>query len=187
MKIAEIDILIVPGLDNSGPGHWQSRWVDKMPTARRVEQDDWSSPEATAWTDRLHEAILYATRPVVLVGHSLGVHAIVRVAERLVDTKVKGAFLVTAPDLDAIVADYPQVGSFRPVPTNPLPFPSFLVASQSDPLCTAERAQHFALDWGSELHLAGDAGHINAESGHGPWPEGMMMFARFLKRLGPAH
>lgn len=185
MKIAEIDILIVPGLDNSGPDHWQSRWIDKMSNARRVEQDNWSNPVAEDWVSKLNEAILYATRPVVLVGHSLGVHAVARVAERLVDTKVKGAFLVATPDLEAISGEYPQIKSFLPVPSAPLPFPSFLIASETDPLCSIERAKGFALDWGAEMHNAGDAGHINSESGHGPWPDGMLMFARFLQRLGP--
>ena len=29
----------------------------------------------------------------------------------------------------------------------------------------------------------GDAGHLNTASGHGPWPEGSMRFAMFLKTL----
>jgi predicted alpha/beta hydrolase family esterase len=32
---------------------------------------------------------------------------------------------------------------------------------------------------------AGEAGHINADSGHGPWPEGTMVFAKFLSQLKP--
>ena len=28
------------------------------------------------------------------------------------------------------------------------------------------------------------AGHINAASGHGPWPEGALQFGMFLKQLG---
>ncbi|MFW8585524.1 alpha/beta hydrolase [Rhizobium beringeri] len=32
---------------------------------------------------------------------------------------------------------------------------------------------------------AGESGHINADSGHGPWPEGTMVFAQFLGRLSP--
>ena len=30
---------------------------------------------------------------------------------------------------------------------------------------------------------AGEAGHINADSGFGPWPEGSMAFAKFLTGL----
>jgi uncharacterized protein len=35
----------------------------------------------------------------------------------------------------------------------------------------------------AELADAGLSGHINSESGHGPWPEGLMRFATFLKPL----
>jgi uncharacterized protein len=35
----------------------------------------------------------------------------------------------------------------------------------------------------AELIDAGFSGYINSESGHGPWPEGLMHFAAFLKML----
>lgn len=186
MKISDIDILIIPGLGNSGPDHWQSRWIAKMANARRVEQQDWDTPDRKAWVLQLYNDILMATRPVVLVGHSLGVHTIVHTAPMLVDTKVRGAFLVSAPDLDTATRSYPEIASFAPASSDPLPFPSFLIGSANDALCDLSRAEAFALDWGSQFHNAGEAGHINAESGHGPWPEGMLMFARFLQRLSPA-
>jgi predicted alpha/beta hydrolase family esterase len=47
-----------------------------------------------------------------------------------------------------------------------------LVASRTDPHCTYERAEDYAYAWGSALVDAGEAGHINVASGHGPWPEG---------------
>ena len=72
---------------------------------------------------------------------------------------------------------------FRGVPRDPLPFPSMLIASATDPFCSVERAAEFAACWGSDFHLAGDAGHINVASGHGPWPEGLMMFTRLMQRL----
>jgi|GEM_PF-2964508 len=31
------DILMVPGLNNSGPGHWQTIWEQSVPRARRVD------------------------------------------------------------------------------------------------------------------------------------------------------
>jgi hypothetical protein len=73
--------------------------------------------------------------------------------------------------------------AFAPLPRDPLPFPSLLVASRSDPYCTFERAEDFAYAWGSALLDAGDAGHVNIASGYGPWPEGLMRFAGFLRRL----
>ena len=38
MKLAECDILILPGLGNSGPGHWQLRWAERMKNSAIVEQ-----------------------------------------------------------------------------------------------------------------------------------------------------
>ena len=40
-----------------------------------------------------------------------------------------------------------------------------------------------AYAWGAAIADAGSSGHINVESGHGPWPEGLMRFAGFLKAL----
>jgi len=181
MRIAEADILIAPGLGNSGPDHWQRRWGARMSTARFIEQDDWHRPEVADWVGRIHQEIMLATRPVVLIGHSLSVAAIVLTARQLADTKVRGAFLVSPPDFDSNAL--PQTARpFRP-PAGPLPFPSIVVASTSDPLVSLERAQEFAADWGSDFMAAGDAGHINAASGHGPWPEGLLMFAELMKRL----
>ena len=36
--------LIVPGLNDSGPGHWQSWMESQLPDARRVRQIDWGEP-----------------------------------------------------------------------------------------------------------------------------------------------
>lgn len=118
---------------------------------------------------------------MVLIGHSLAVPAIVLTAKRLTDTKVRGAFLVSPPDFDS--GGLPQtVNPFRP-PTDPLPFPSMVVASTSDPLVSTDRAREFAADWGSDFQSAGDAGHINVASGHGPWPEGLLQLGELMKRL----
>ena len=41
-----------------------------------------------------------------------------------------------------------------------------------------------ALAWGSALIDAGEAGHLNDVSGHGPWPEGLMSFATVWAAAG---
>jgi hypothetical protein len=182
MKLSEADILIAPGLGNSGPGHWQRRWGERFSTARFIEQDDWDRPALEPWVAAIEREIVMATRPVIVVAHSLAVSALVHTAARLKDTKVRGAFLVAAPDHEAPTIP-PEVQVFAPVPRDPLPFPSMLIASTDDPLCSVERAAEFATCWGSDFHLAGAAGHINLASGHGPWPEGLVMFTRLMQRL----
>jgi predicted alpha/beta hydrolase family esterase len=183
MRISEADILILPGLGDSGPGHWQRRWGERLANARFVEQDEWDEPRLEDWVFAIHREIMMATRPVVIIAHSLAVIALAHTAQRLVDTKVRGAFLVSAPDVELNRAVPSETAPFAPVPRDPLPFPSMLVASASDPYCSLERAAEFAACWGSDFHVAGDAGHINLQSGHGPWPEGLLMFTRLMQRL----
>lgn len=183
MRTSDCDLLIVPGLDGSGPDHWQSRWEAKLSTARRVEQESWSRPDAHAWTARLVKAVEAAERPVVLVAHSLGVVTAARSAPLLPPGRVRGAFLVCPPDVDRPDVVPGLDPAFAPLPRDPLPFPSVLVASRTDPYCAYERADDVAAAWGSVLVDAGESGHVNVESGHGPWPEGLMRLAGFLRNL----
>lgn len=185
MKLSEADILIIPGIGNSGPGHWQQRWAERFANGRIVEQDDWDHPHLDAWVPRIEREIMMATRPVVLVAHSLGVSAAVHTAQRLRDTKVRGAFLVSPPDHEGDLPEYVarEIRSFAGVPRDPLPFPSMLVVSTTDPFGSVEHGVDKATAWGSDLHLQNNAGHINVASGHGPWPEGLLMFTRLMQRL----
>lgn len=181
-KIAEVEILIVPDWGNAGPDHWQSRWTAKMRTAHRVEQE---RPLLADWVGRIVQAVTAAQRPVVLVAHGCGVPAVVHAAPRLDRGKVAGAFLVAPTDLAQTSSPWPtQAGGFHPVPTDPLPFPSLVIASRTDPYMAFERARGLALDWGADFADAGDSGHIDAASGHGPWPEGLLRLGAFLRRLG---
>ncbi|MBN9316110.1 MAG: serine hydrolase family protein [Devosia sp.] len=182
MRIADADILVLPGLGNSGAGHWQRRWAERFSTGRIVEQDDWDNPDIRDWTAAIVEAVEMAERPVVLIAHSLAVSALVHAAPRFPKGKVKGAFLVSPPDHEGKAVPR-EAQSFAGVPLDPLPFPSLLVVSNTDPMVSLERAAHMAAAWGSELHFAGDAGHINLQSGHGPWPEGLLMFTRLMQRI----
>ena len=182
MKLADADILILPGLGNVSEGHWQLRWADRMRTAAIVEQADWHEPDVDDWAATIDQACRLTTRPVVLVAHSLSVIALAHAGPRLPDN-VRGAFLVAPPDIELSPEAPEATHAFRPILRDPLPFPSMLVASDNDPFCTVDRAVEFATCWGSDFHQAGEAGHINLDSGHGPWPEGLLMFTRLMQRL----
>ena len=181
LRISDFDILIIPGLGGSGPDHWQSRWEAKLSTARRVEQHNWDSPRLEDWTGRIIAAVEGARRPVLLLAHSLGVTAVVHAAPNLPAGVVRGAFLV-APPADSVLVEAAGPG-FTPLPRAPLPFPSVLVASRNDPFAPYEESEEISYAWGSRLLDAGEAGHLNMDSGHGPWPEGLMSLAGFLKQL----
>jgi predicted alpha/beta hydrolase family esterase len=182
MRAAEADILIVPGYLNSGPTHWQSRWEQKLSTARRVIQRDWEKPTRAEWADAIVREVLASTRPPVLVTHSLGGIAALHAAQQLGE-KIAGAFLV-APPSEQVIRELPGVDqNFLPVPRARLPFPTVVVGADNDPYADPPFARRLAEEIGARFIDAGAAGHINVDSGHGPWPEGSLAFAHFMATL----
>ena len=163
-------LLIVPGWRDSGPGHWQSLWSERLPGARRVRQDDWMSPSREAWVASLARQVLALPAPVLIAAPSLGciatAHLPADAAERIV-----GALLVAPadPERRAILND------FAPVPYRRLPYRSIVVGSSNDPYCSARLAGAYARAWGSEFVRLNEAGHVNVESGHGEWPLGLAL------------
>jgi uncharacterized protein len=182
MKTSDVDIVIVPGLGGGTDDHWYARWERKLPTARRVVQADWDAPRLVDWCDRVVEAVDAATRPVVLVAHSLGVITVGHVADRVAE-RVVGAFLVAPPSAEALRTLEAVDSAFAVPRETSLPFPAVLIGSRDDPYSTWAESEALAAAWGIDLVDAGASGHLNDESGHGPWPEGLMRFAGFLKSL----
>ena len=162
--------IIVPGWRDSGPGHWQSLWAERLGNAVRVRQDDWITPSRKAWVASITNTILLQNEPVVIVAHSLGCIATAHLPPEAVE-RIQGALLVAPadPERRAVLSD------FAPVPYQKLPYRSVLVASSNDPFCPVRLAGAYARAWGSEFVRLQDAGHINVESGHGDWPLGIAL------------
>ena len=168
----DFHVIIVPGLHDSSPAHWQSRWQRRHAEFSRVRQDDWDHPQLSAWAARLDQVRASDPRPALLVAHSFGcltaVHSIARNGRKLA-----GALLV-AP------ADPVKFGVAEQLPALPLACPSIMVASADDPWMRADTAAAWAARWSSELVQAGRLGHINADSGLGDWPEGAALLHRLV-------
>lgn len=168
-----VTVLVLPGWQNSGPDHWQSRWQARHPHWRRVEQADWFRPHRADWLAALDAAAATASGELVLLAHSLGCITVAHwaAARPAAVARVRHAFLVASPDIER--ADLPaELADFAPAPRAPLPFPATLAASRNDPFCRFERAQALAADWGAALWDLGAAGHVNIAAGYGDWPEG---------------
>ena len=168
-----LSVLTLPGWQNSGPLHWQSRW-EAAHGYQRVEQHDWLRPLRGDWISRLEDVLLTGAQdePVVLVAHSLGCQLGAAWASHSKNThRVKAALLVAPgdPEREAL---RPVLASWSPVAMQRLPFASVLIGSENDPYCSAERAHQFADAWGADWVNAGLQGHLNADSQLGDWPEG---------------
>ena len=71
MPLQNLNVLILPGWQDSGAPHWQSRW-EALHGFQRVPQHDWHHPLRGDWMTQLEEAVLAADRPLALAAHSLG-------------------------------------------------------------------------------------------------------------------
>lgn len=181
-------VLIVPGLENSGPAHWQSLWEASRADCQRVDLGMWDKPHRNTWVNKLNHAIRAANRPVVLVAHSLGCLAVAwwaQLEQPGPDSPVIAALLVAPPDVDFFPLD-DRLTAFSPTPSEPLPFPSILVGSQNDPYLGYRGARRLARVWGSRFADAGRVGHINADSGLGEWPFGQFLLEQALRRHRPS-
>lgn len=179
---ADFRVLLLPGWQNSGPDHWQSRW-EALQGWRRVEQNDWVWPRRGDWMARLEEVLLEPGPPALLVAHSLGCLLTAAWAGHSRHTaRVAGAFLVAPPDLGRDDAP-PHLFNWRTPERPPLPFPAQVVYSEDDPYCSAEAARTMVADWGAEATSIGPRGHINGASGLGDWPEGLALLQGLAARL----
>ena len=185
----EYTTLIVPGLNNSGSNHWQTLLEEKLSNARRVNQTDWDSPKIIPWARNVQNAILEAESPAILIAHSFGVLASVVGASRVTD-KVAGALYVAPADpvkftsAGQILSEAAQnwdTGLYNLVPKERLGYPAIVAASQDDPYMAFKRAAWWATKWHCRFISLGFAGHVNANSGYGDWPEGEMLYQDLIE------
>lgn len=178
----QLTCLIVPGLNNSGPSHWQTLWERTRTDCERVDLGSWGNPHRNHWVTKLDLAISQKARPIILVAHSLGCLAVAwwaALTEPKEQENVVGALLVAPPDVEHTRA-HPLVQRFAPAPRTTFKFPSIVVASSDDNYATIERSRVFASRWGAQFVDAGPLGHINADSMLGEWPEGQELLARLI-------
>ncbi len=171
-------IVIVPGLRDHVPEHWQTlleRKLDKVVSVPRMAPDAPQRLSCTAWVERLDVCLAQVDGPAVLAAHSAGCAIVVHWAQRH-DRAIRGALLATPPDFATpMPAPYPTLetlaaNGWTPLPRRPLPFPSIVAASTNDPLARFERVAELAAHWGSRIENLGAVGHLNPASGYGEWP-----------------
>ncbi|MFE3226177.1 RBBP9/YdeN family alpha/beta hydrolase [Nocardia sp. NPDC059228] len=184
-------VVIVPGLRDHVPDHWQTRLADQLDrvcTVPPLERDKLSCAARVAALDAVLTDI---DGPVVLVAHSAGVMITVRWAQQSI-RPVQGALLATPPDFETPLPDgYPSreeldANGWTPIPWRRLPFPSIVAASTTDPLATYRRVSAMAEAWGSRLVDLGDVGHLNPASGYGEWPRAAELLRELVEETTPA-
>jgi uncharacterized protein len=177
-------ILVLPGIGNSGPQHWQTIWENTYPNFQRVQQRDWDNPVCAEWVATLEKTVGSSGHDVILVAHSL---ACLLVAHWAAATryKIKAAFLAAVPNPSGPNFPKEAVG-FSPVPFDKFPFQSLVVASSNDPYGSEEFTHRCASSWGSRFENIGAVGHINTSSDLGKWPQGLSLLQSLVAQSGAA-
>lgn len=130
------DVLILSGLWNSGPEHWQTHWQARHPAWRRVEHRDWIDPVRDEWVAELDAAVATCNGAPVLVAHSLGCMLAAHWAASRTPLRAAGAFLVAPSDVEA--PSYPiDANGFSPCPWPACPSPAW---SSPAPTTNSSRA-----------------------------------------------
>src|SRR6478736_10066239 len=133
--MSEVTVLIVPGLRDHVPEHWQTLLAARLPRVHMVEpmgREDLDCARKVAAIEREANAI---KGPLLLVAHSGGVIMVAHWAKQT-QRVVHGALLATPPDFErAMPTGYPTIkelraGGWLPVPRNRLPFRSIVAASR---------------------------------------------------------
>ncbi len=178
-------ILLVPGLRDHVPEHWQTLLEARLPNAVSVPPLEHDKLSLAARVAALDHALAAIEGPVILVAHSAGVMITVHWAQRHA-RKIHGALLATPPDFEQpLPAGYPtqdalaQNGWF-PAPREPLPFPCIVAGSRNDPLARFERVAEMAQEWGARFVDLGEVGHLNPAAGYGEWPQAETLIRELL-------
>ena len=169
-------VLIVPGLRDHVPEHWQTLLEAALPNARSVPRIKRDKLSCAAWVAALDRSLAAIDGPVVLVAHSAGAMMVVHWAAKH-RRPIQGALLAAPPDFESPLPEgYPDERTLRdngwlPTPMQKLPFPSIVAASTNDPLARFTRSLQMARAWGSRVVRIGNVGHLNPASGYGRWPK----------------
>lgn len=175
-------LLIVPGLHDSGPAHWQTWLQAQYRGARRVQQRDWAQPDLDRWAERVGSTLDRDADGAgwIAVAHSFGCLALARHLVLRPDSPVRAALFVAPAEPD-------KFGIAELLPAARLRVLSTLVASDNDPWMTPASSRRWAQRWGSSWLTLGDAGHINTESGFGPLPLARRWVISTTARLAREH
>ncbi|MCI1857139.1 MAG: alpha/beta hydrolase [Sporolactobacillus sp.] len=187
--------LILHGFAGSTNGHWQ-QWLSGELSGRGYSVyfphfSDWFRPLKTVWLAELKRTVLAIPKeePLVVVAHSLGCLLWFHFAAQEQKRRAARVLLVSPPaetlGEDSLKIFYPdreepRKRAFEGIRTF-YPFPSdktclkkaakrtLIVTSTTDPFLPAsKRAQYDA--YGVPMLVLPAMGHINVQSGYGPWP-----------------
>ena len=163
-------VLVVPGWQNSGPEHWQSRWQDAHPAWQRVQQADWLTPSRADWVATLDDAVRAAGSTGIAGGAQPGLrHHRPLGGATPGQRRAGGRRLAGGPGRHRTRRRPARRGRLCPAAARAAAVCQPDHRQRQRPYCAAARADALVRQWGSALTVLPAAGHINTDAGFGPW------------------
>jgi uncharacterized protein len=170
--------LILHGYAGSGPEHWQSwlaqRLRERGETVAYPDLPDPFEPRLDAWRDALAEQLRAPHGELTVIAHSLAcILWLHHCREPVADGAPADRVLLVAPPSRAGAPD--SIRSFFPAPLDRASVAAAssstrLVCAPDDPYCPEGAVVLYGEPLGIEVDVLDGAGHVNPETGFGPWP-----------------
>lgn len=185
--------LTVPGFHGSGAAHWQTWLEHQLPNCQRLQFVDWEIPQLEAWARAIGVMLRRLKGRTWIIAHSFGCLASARAAA-LFPRQIAGILMVAPADPNRFDLQGPRAANGQLPSTlhhflslERLAVPGIVVGSENDPWMSLEKAQFWANHWQLDFINAGALGHINTESGHGPWPTSLDLVATLQEQARHSH
>jgi predicted alpha/beta hydrolase family esterase len=169
--------LILHGLGGSGPEHWQTWLAERLPSlglpVAYPNLPDLDDPDPDVWLDSLAGELEAAGPSPTVICHSLACLLWLRAAARADEPLGADRVLLVSPPWRE---DIPQVARFLrhgagAADVAAAATETFIVAAEEDPYREEGALEaRFAGPLGLPFVTIPRAGHINPETGYGPWP-----------------
>ena len=162
--------LILHGWGGSDHPHWQSELASEISknygTVSFPLLDNCHFPSKNRWVKQLKQ-LLEEFKPHTVVCHSLANTLWFWLCQEEIST-VERLFMVSPPSLTTTEA---TIKTFFPcaIPQNIHAKEVHLIVSDNDPWVQLEEAKTLAKSINATYTVIENAGHINADSGHGKW------------------
>ena len=166
-----LKVLILHGWQGSELPHWQGWLAQELVLENCIvafpQLSDNHAPQKEVWVEEALN-VIESLRPDVVVCHSLGNILWYHLCKRLSMNVQK--LLLCAPPRD--LSEYDEVASFFPVdlPSDLHAEQILMVASDNDPYMSMDQSIMSAMRMQIDLKVVKEGGHLNADSGYGPWP-----------------
>jgi len=169
-------VLIVHGLEGSGPDHWQT-WLRQRLLERGVDVyylglPDPAEPQLDAWVAVLERELdRLGPDGLVVACHSLGAVTWLHLASRTDRRLAERVLLVAPPSAGAGVA---EIAGFVPAPLDAAAAARaadstrVVCADAGDPYCPEGPGLWEPL--GLPIDVIPNGGHLNTDAGYGEWP-----------------